>query len=173
MAKAGALSALHVYYILKSRVVVSLRDAPTTRHVTKPCFDDDSKVITSIQSSEHRNIINIRRKHHEIYIRTMSLPYTISLAKPRHLAVTPEGLDTRMASYLNHPRPWALVLLSLHPLRWDKGFVLQVIDLAATHRSSSTDHTYNQGTTLHIETCVRGRLRVYLRKRYLEASVAK
>jgi len=97
-----------------------------------------------------------------MYKRTMSLQYTISLAKSCHLDGTPEGLDTNMASYLKHPGPWALVLLLLHPLRWNQGLVLQLIDLAAKHLNSLTDHTYNQGTTLHIETCCRGHLRVYV-----------
>lgn len=130
----------------------------------KPCFDDNLDAITSTQTSKHRNIINICRKHHEMYIRTMSLQYTISLAKPRHLDGTPEGLDTKMASYLKYPGPGVLVLLLLHPLHWNEGFVLQLIDLAVPHPSSS------KGTTLHIETCLREHCRVYAGHFIREAS---
>jgi len=120
----------------------------------KPCFDDDLKVITSTHTSKHRNMINIYRKHQQKYIRTMSLQYTISLAKLRHLDGTPEGLDTRMASYLKHPWPWLLVLLLLHPLHWNIGLVLQVVNLAVTYLSLSTDSTYSQGAPQPAGTCV-------------------
>jgi len=151
----------HVYCIFNGRVACSRQRANDASR-DKPCLDDDLDAITFTQIPKHRKSINICRKHHEIYIHTMSLPYTISLAKSRYLDGTPVGFDTRMASYLKHSGPWVLVLLLLHPLHWNKDSVLRLIHLTAKRLSSLTDHTYKQGTTLYSETCCRGHLRVYV-----------
>jgi len=138
----------HVYCIFNGRVACSRQRANDASR-DKPCLDDDLDAITFTQIPKHRKSINICRKHHEMYIHTMSLPYTISLAKPRYLDGTPVGFDTRMASYLKHSGPWVLVLLLLHPLHWNKDSVLQLIDLTAKRLSSLTDHTYYPRIALH------------------------
>jgi len=123
------------YTVLSIVALSFFHNAPPTRHVTNPVL------MTFYMSSHPQRPQNTETastfaETTKKYIRTMSLQYTISLAKPGHLDRTPEGLDTRMASYLKHPWPWVLVLLLPPPRHRKKASLLQVIDPVVTHLKS-------------------------------------